>query len=132
MQRRKKFFPDFFLHLFTLFERLFAPLPEVPEPEKHEICKYMYLCVFWFGHFLRSGIKSESSFLIKCYNNYCSIFFCVQRLVPKYSVPKNGFPIVFSKNNLGGWKPFFWRIFFYEKAKHPRICPSFSGNVGET
>ena len=46
----------------------FDPGPwEVPEPEKHEICKYTYLPVFWFGHFPRFGIKSENSFLIKCY-----------------------------------------------------------------
>ena len=31
------------------------------------MCKYAHLRVFWFGHFPRSGIESESSFLIKCY-----------------------------------------------------------------
>ena len=37
------------------------------KPENTEMCKYPYFRVFWFGHFPRSGVESESSFLIKYY-----------------------------------------------------------------
>ena len=46
--------------------------------------------------------------------------------------PKNGFPIVFSKCDLAGGGAKCVTEKDSEKAKHPQICPSFGGNVGET
>ena len=48
----------------------------------------------------------------------------MEGFVPKNGVNKKGFPIVFSKSDLGGGEDKF-----SEKAKHTRICPSFGGNV---
>ena len=98
----------------------------------HEIRKYTYLRAFWFGHFPRSGIESGSSFLIKCYIITVHNFFCVERFVPKNGVPKNGFPIVFSKSDLAGGGAYFEPKKNSEKTKLPGMCPSFAGNVGET
>ena len=65
------------------------------------------------------------------YNNYSKInlgAFCLRN-----GVTKNGFPIVFSKSDLGRGGTLLLLIFFLsEKAKHPGICPSFSGNVPKT
>ena len=44
---------------------------------------------------------------------------------------KNGFLIVFSKSDLVWVRFHFWREKNSEKAKHPRICPSFGGNMSE-
>ena len=56
----------------------------------------------------------------------------MERFVPKNGVPKNGFPIVFSKSDLAGGGAFFEPNKFSEKAKLLGMCPSFAGNVGET
>ena len=40
---------------------LIPDLGKCPNQKTHEIRKYAYLRVFWFGHFPRSGIESESS-----------------------------------------------------------------------
>ena len=56
----------------------------------------------------------------------------MERFVQKNGVPKNGFPIVFSKSDLAGGGAFFEPKSFSEKAKLPGMCPSFAGNVGET
>ena len=56
----------------------------------------------------------------------------MERFVSKNGVPKNGFPIVFSKSDLVGGGTVFSPTFFSEKAKHPGIGQSFGGNVGET
>ena len=44
---------------------------------------------------------------------------------------QNGYPIVFSKSDLCGGKTFLPE-FLSEKAKRPRLCPSFGVNVRET
>ena len=70
--------------------------------------------------------------MIKCYIINVLNFF-LERFVLKNGVPKNEFAIVFSKSDLGGGGDIFFSDFFLsEKAKHPGICPSFSGNVPET
>ena len=53
-------------------------IPDLGKCPNQKTCKYVYLrisCVFWFGHFPRSGIKSENSFFIKCYIISVLIFF---------------------------------------------------------
>ena len=46
----------------------------------------------------------------------------MERFVPKNGVPKNGFPIVFSKSDLGGGKQFFRRNFFLKKPNTPEYA----------
>ena len=43
-----------------------------------------------------------------------------ERFVPKNNVPRNGFPIVFSKSDLGGGA-YFLHIFFFFLTEHPGI-----------
>ena len=51
--------------------------------------------------------------------------------IKKKKKVKNGFLIVFSKSD-SVWVGFhFWQEKNSEKAKHPRICPSFGGNMSE-
>ena len=82
-----------------------------------------------FACFLVFGFMEVRDQIRKCYIITVVIFFGA--FCHKNGVPKNGFPILFSKSDLGGGDRFFAE-FFSEKAKHPRICPSFSGNVGKT
>ena len=84
-------------------------------------------CVFWFGHFPRSRIKSKSSYFDKVQYNYCSNFF-VERFVPKNGAKKL-FPIVFKKWFFGG-TVFFAEIFVCKKPNTPEsaqvlaiMCP---------
>ena len=44
---------------------------------------------------------------------------------------KKIFPIVFLKSDLGGGGGSFFPKLLSGKAKHPRICPCFGGNVGK-
>ena len=67
----------------------------MPEPENTDMCNYAYFRVFWFGHFPRSGVESESSFLIKYYIITVLNFF-LERFGQYLKKSKNGFPIVFS------------------------------------
>ena len=39
--------------------------------------------------------------------------------------------IVFSKKKFGLARVLFWAKKYSKKAKHPRICPSFGGNMPE-
>ena len=79
---------------------------------------------------MRSGIKSEINFQIKCYIITVLIFFGA--FCPKTWRSKIGFPIVFSKSDLGGGGgTYFVTIKMSEKAKHAGICPSFGGKVSE-
>ena len=60
--------------------------------------KYAYLrisCAFWFEHFPRSGIKSESSFLKKVLYNYCSKQKFWRVLFQKVAFQKMDFPLYF-------------------------------------
>ena len=50
----------------------------------------------------------------------------------KNSVNKSLVNIVFSKIDMVGGDSFFCPKNVSEKAKHPRICPSLSGNVSVT
>ena len=84
-----------------MFSDLISDLGKWPNQKTHEIRKYTYLHVFWFGHFPRSGIKSESRFLIRCYI-ITVLKKNLERFVLINGVKKNGFPIVFSKRDLGG------------------------------
>ena len=77
-----------------LLSDLIPDLGKCPNQKTHEIRKYTYLHVFWFGHFPRSGIESGSSLLIKCYIITVLIFF-FQRFGQYLKKSKNGFPIVF-------------------------------------
>ena len=72
-------------------------------------------------------IESENSFSIKCY----IIIVFVERFIPKDGVPKYGLPIILFKRDLSEGKN-CWPKKNSEKAKHPEICPSFSGTVPET
>ena len=46
----------------------------------------------------------------------------MERFVPKNGVPKNGFPIVFSKSDLGGGGHIFRRNFFLKKPNTPEYA----------
>ena len=88
-------------------------------------------CVFWLGHFPRSKISFESSFLIKCYiitdlNFFLGAFRSVFKKVKKW-ISHCIFKMWFGR---GGY--IFSSKIFSEKAKHLRMCPSIGGNVGET
>ena len=93
----------------------------------HEICKYAYLCVFLFGHFAVSGIKTENSFLIKCY--IITVLFCSS--VPKNGILNNGFPIVLLKSYLDGGD-IFLPTFFSQNTEHRKKFPSFCCYMPET
>ena len=83
--------------------------------------KYAYFrisCVFWFGHFPMSGIKSESIFLIKCYIiNVFFCFFCISS--QKNAFPKMDFQLYFQKVIWVGGGHFFCRHFFLKKQNTP-------------
>ena len=53
--------------------------------------------------------------------NYCSKK-KMKRFVPKNGVPKNGFPIVFSKSDLGEGGHILWRHFFLKKPNTPEYA----------
>ena len=114
----------------TAFRIDFGPR-EVPKLEKKKTAPALSpACVFWLGHFSRSKIDSESSFKIKSYIITFEIF------VLERSVSKNGlkiflFPIVFSKCDLTRVGSFFLQQNKSEKAKHSKICLSFSSNMPE-
>ena len=86
----------------------------------HEICKYTYLGVFWFGHFTRYGIKSKKQFFDKVLYNYCSKNF-LKRFVPKNCVPKMDFPLYFQKMIWVG-DIFCDEIFFLKKPNTPKYA----------
>ena len=85
------------------------------------MCKYTYLPVFWFGHFPRSGIESESNFLIKCYiitvlNFYLGAFRSVFKKVKKWI-----FHCILKK--WFGWGgTFFCRNFFLKNPNTPEYA----------
>ena len=82
----------------------------------------------WFGHFPRSGIKSESSLFIKCYIiNVLNFLFGAIR--PKKALKKWVSHCIFKKWFGWGEVCFFAIFFLSKKAKHPWICPSFSGDL---
>ena len=88
--------------------------------------KYTYLgisCVFWFGHFLRSEIKSKSSFLVKkCYIMAVLNFF--EAFCPKKWHLKKLFLILFSKSDLVGGGQICCQNCYLKKPK-PRNRPKF-------
>ena len=66
--------------------------------------KYANTCICVFSGSGTSqclGSNQKAVFFDKVLYNSCSNFF-LDRFVPKNGVPKNGFPIVFSKSDLGG------------------------------
>ena len=109
---------------------LILDLGKYPNQKTYEIRKYMYMHVFWFGHIPSSRIKSKSFFVIRCYIISVLNFF-VERFGPQNGVQKNNFLLYFQKVIWVGGK-FFLPKFFSEQAKHPQICPIFSGNMVET
>ena len=81
---------------------------------------------FYFGHFPRSKIVSESSFYTKSYIITILNFFVAFCL--KNGASKFGFTIVFWKCDLTTVGSLFWRN-NSEKAKHPKKCLSFGGSM---
>ena len=74
----------------------------MPEPENTQIHIFAYFMCFlvWALPEVWDQIQKQFFFLIKCYI-FTVLNFFVERLVPKYGVPKNEFPTVFSKSDLG-------------------------------
>ena len=81
-------------------------------------------CIFWFGHFPRSGIKSDSSFLMKCY------IITVLKKNPGAFCPKKWRSkkwishCIFKKRFWLGWGmgQFFTDIFFLKKPSTPEYA----------
>ena len=88
--------------------------------ERDYMLAYLHICVFHvfsgLGTFQGPGSNPKAVFLIKCYIITVIKFF-VECFVPKNGVPKNGFPIVFSKSD--------FLPKFSCKSKTPRNVPNF-------
>ena len=99
-------------------------------PHPNHLLKIQWEIHFLERHFL--GLKTSQKFSsnrptgpIRSSSRDVRLSVCLSVLnffpecfVPKNAVPKNGFPIVFSKSDLGGGGTYFVTNIFSEKAKH--------------
>ena len=101
-------------------------IPDLVKCPNQKTRKYVYLrisCVFWFGHFPRCGIKSKSSFLIKCYIITVPNFFVSSVLSQKMTFQKMEFPLYSQKVYN---RPFLVLIFSVFNKKICSSCSQYS------
>ena len=94
---------------------LILDLGKCPNQKTHEIRKYLYLCVFWLGHFPRSRIESKNS-LIKCYKITLLNFFS-RVFSQNIAFLKMDFPLYFQQVIWVGGGHFF--LIFLKKPNNP-------------